>query len=1637
MNRRQISMALVIIMLLNIFQINLSPTSAASLYMSWNKNDTLDSMLQLVPNKAGDQEVLLELDVEAAGNYTLEYYLDNSRKTTVSIKQQYDRLVIGYNVEEKGTVAHPVQESITQDLIDLSFLEMDYSLAIPDWQFISNKTANPATGELEYTILKSAGSIYPGIAFNINGKKVIMRWDYQANKLYYLMTGYNKGTIMPVQYTNPASNVDNIKILKGLEGFTVTPTHLVDQAGVNVEVSPIPVPGGEIPGSRPGMKINFKQPKEIDLADWTYSGAADLSNLECVMELAGVGSSAYTDINLNLNNLAGTLPKAINELPNPLDNPGGVNYLYDVGSQTYTIYFVKDKDPLATPGEIIQWNNLEASKIYNINIDFQKVAGFADYEFTTYLPESKFGYTYMEYDLKRANMTEAYLDIKPFDVGSQDEVEYAVLYSKVEKVLDPEDDLWVRHYHSSELNEGNIFIPVPFKNGSSQDFYQVIVNFSGVDLKSQLLNYRAVDDLNIPPTTPRIEDVDRLYVVPSDDPTDTLPIKAQFDLEWTAPDNKVSMELDTIFENNDPDDRIYYELLVNEVPSHTTENPFQVIKVFEVKKEGGQYKLAVHEDLNALDPDPNMGPATTTLNYSEGYSSIEELFRMERISLCDDSGWTNVINTTAREDTNVYSVDSLGPAYNFEYPGVNYIRVRAITRIADKIGISYESIPYSLSLSALEYSVPVPEQLAYDPLITGEENTVGISLDWHTVEIEEYIEAMLTPVAKTLDGLYYGVYISEDSEKMLDLDIQDASDFNPVPPYILIEDNPRADITELDVTLSEDELDSLRDDEILYFDVKTDNPLDLNTLLTSNIEGLDKNTNYYIRIVTKAEVSDIADTYIKMSEPSTMLSVTTPSEPVPPDDSEVKPLSVEDLEVTFADDSLLSGRISWSYPDEITLAKDKYAFEIISIEDKALPNELKLSSIMLEDLMVEESLEDDHLEYWRVYVEDDVPILVKYNATTGDWDVQPQALLEIGDQSVAIIDPSNTPNRVYYYYVRTVNIKGQVIMSASPWQMDTLTTIPVKGPINLMTSFDSGHTYDPKIQSIIRFDAPIPDDAVIGTNYIMEIHVKGEEDADYSMTKYPATLLSEGTNAPTGYRRLYYRISNLKPGKAYNVKVRIEDRTIDMEILPDGSMAYPKSAFSERIIVRTEFDQGEYDKEVKFKEYLDYFDLKVKDFESGPYLILENTSTKNIIKYRDSYATGELLVNSNGTYTLYTENVKTNIIYLPAKFIETVNSKNITLLIEPNEHSLSIRPYALGKGITPAINEKVEEIKKVNASLLDYYVKVTVDCSTESSTILSKKPSSAIIDIKVEVIGSDVLEEDIDDLMLKELKSVISFRREALKSALAAQLLIGLDENKMLSITKDAIDSVKENYQFGANLVFVDKLETNSKTVTTLAKNMLLGIKPKSSDFGLQVYKKSGTSWVKLQSMYYGARYAVETTELTSYVLLPYEAGGGSIGGGYTNTEQDVINKYSLYEVFNSNELSNGSTTNVSKYRMLLAYAKILGMPTGSNETQYLKDKGINFSSTNMYAELTREEILYIYTQVYAVKNNIKLNNVKITNYNIIQDIDKVNANYKNTLLIGANMNMFKLNNGMLQPSSKVTIKEFIELLTRIETGLN
>jgi len=265
----------------------------------WNKNDIMDDKLNITENKAEEGKILLELDAEEFGHYELSYFLEDSRKTIIEFERVSNALNIVYRVEEQdGT-------KITKNLVNKYYMEMNYEKEVPIWETISDKTVSK--GNLEFTINETASNKYPGVAFKIEdgNKEVIIKWDYQTEKIYYLIVGYKSGNIMPVSFINSSGDIEETKILNGLEEFIIEPTHLEKNGTVNENKKLLVHPDGSEPGTSPGLKVSFKQPKEFNTSSWSYDVSTGLSNINAIVQLKDISSNSYLNLEFPLSNSSG------------------------------------------------------------------------------------------------------------------------------------------------------------------------------------------------------------------------------------------------------------------------------------------------------------------------------------------------------------------------------------------------------------------------------------------------------------------------------------------------------------------------------------------------------------------------------------------------------------------------------------------------------------------------------------------------------------------------------------------------------------------------------------------------------------------------------------------------------------------------------------------------------------------------------------------------------------------------------------------------------------------------------------------------------------------------------------------------------------------------------------------------------------------------------------------------------------------------------------------------------------------------------------------------------------------------------------------------------------------------------------
>jgi len=174
-HKKSILLTTVIALIISVIYIN-SQLTAANVLLQWFKLDTMDTNFDIVSNKAGDNDILLGLDVEDAGTYRLYYYLSDGQQTFIEFTQSYEQMDVAYHVRENDGSGGFTD--ITQDQVELSYLEINYNLTIPDWEFDGNKAVG-TSGGLEYSISRSAINKYYGIAFDVNNRRVLIKCDFQ------------------------------------------------------------------------------------------------------------------------------------------------------------------------------------------------------------------------------------------------------------------------------------------------------------------------------------------------------------------------------------------------------------------------------------------------------------------------------------------------------------------------------------------------------------------------------------------------------------------------------------------------------------------------------------------------------------------------------------------------------------------------------------------------------------------------------------------------------------------------------------------------------------------------------------------------------------------------------------------------------------------------------------------------------------------------------------------------------------------------------------------------------------------------------------------------------------------------------------------------------------------------------------------------------------------------------------------------------------------------------------------------------------------------------------------------------------------------------------------------------------------
>lgn len=1621
--KRKISSILIVIMLFNLaissnFNLGSNVVYGADkeLKIVWaRKYELTDQQLQPIrtENKYDRETALVDWDMSRDGKYVLKYHLTDDTLTEVVFNKTADEFDVTYRSDK-------VSEQDVSYIKDAEYIETDFSVTPPG----SIKGKVTTEGVIAFNNIKLM-SKNPRKSFEVNNINV--KFSYYNDVMYYSTNGLEEGNLTPfeIDYFNSIDkNEGNSKILilRSLEDFIAKPSHFDGNPLQEPDIIEI-VNDKSNPGTKPGITMSFKHPKvwNDEEKGFIVDDSAELKNSSVKIKLTdnseGTGyNSLTTNMLINLSKSNGAVGGDIVHSGTIEDKNANkdVQYTYDEDEKKYEIKIVQDNQDLnAINKQFLQWSALQSSRLYVTELTFEPT-DIGDIRTTEYIPESTYAYTYLEYNINRESAEDAHIEIKPY-AGLKDRTLYYKIYSHHNLGL-VDSELWLTYTHTigETPDQDNLVIPIKFDTGGY--YYKIKIEFDKKfenefqdnGIKSQTSKFTPNQEDVIAPPVPKILEIEsNVYQNIGNNIEEPSKIKTK--LTWEAP--SITVLEDLISKGN-----LYYEMMINK-DAMEINSKYIPIKIFEVYKESGYIKVKEVQDTHNSDKiTEGNGYDAESEGYRYGYNQNENKFCVENIILKNDDEWTKELNTTSKlEDIELgnYIYEMTPNDYEGikELPNVNFIKMRGINVNSDdgKGAVSKNSFIKSLSLSLSKREVPIISNLDYKglPFEAGNDFAM-LDIMWRSAEWTKFDEEI------EVENVYYDIYISQNKENLL----------NVVPSEIIpIQGNK---LSEVDLNSN---ISDIRDSKVIKFTKIGDKSLSNQKVI---VKGLDQNQIYYTYVVTRFEDKH-NNNFI--SKKSSVLSMTTNNKSNKPIEKDKSPLVPENFKVLemLSDTSI---KLIWDKNSEPIEQNETIGYELVKVANDTLSDD-EHNNKKLEDIIKERT---DDVQGFRVIFDESKSSykVYKYEKDKDQVEIVDHLEENKRDKTLILNDDKLSPNVIYYYYLRAIRVENSQIkydVLPSLWTALTYTTKPIARPINLKVDYTQKYHHDSQHELIVHFEVP---EYFVNSNFKPIIYMHSEDDNGFSDDKDYENYKQVGVEeegAQKGYKILYYKISgyieepDLKSGKSFSIKVCMEDRS--KGLLPNNK--YPRSGFSNRVIGRTEYDEGEYDRENKINNYMKYYENEAEKLLKNLYWTIDEDKKSLEVVYRSQNLQNELKSIPGNEFKLVTNDKKRLTYYISKDVLDTIVENNIKLIVSNDEMNITINSDTLNKSKTAEFRKFIEQVK-YQKEVINYYVVLSVDFIEADTKIKGTEPLGDMVRIKLDAQGSEMADFHLEALAIQKIEQLTERERPELETEIVRELNKDkIDEDDIIKLVDAKIHSIaKSQTRYIESLISENTHKVTKSTIYNLYEpieisNIIEGT------IGVQGYKKDGKIWEYQDTQMYGnlSTMYVDTTGEFVFAGKKLETNPlESIGNGYHIT--GIFEKYRLLDFYSTTELKY-LKQDTSKSDLIASSARIIGAPKGSDSVNFLVNNGIEVNRNNIYDSIKKDEAIYILVKVYGIKQDIDLDSIMISNYNEIKDMNSVNGKYKKEVLAGRALELIELDDGYFNPHNNMSIKEVLTIIGLME----
>lgn len=1635
--------------------------AASKFAFTWEQSRKISDIIEISNRTEADDELFLKWSYGTGvggsdtykGDYLLTYNLTDRERIEITINNESDKVAkIKYRIKKldaNGNIIGEREAPIKAYDENGSKLYWLYNSSSNGWfnETTGEKWKNSATNTsdgtnvIDSSIFAPTGieiemkrnetdGIGPDIsiekgstaAFKYDNKLIVMKFDDAGQNILFGIDSIERSKIyrFNISTGNQSEYMDIFKLAE----FEITP------------VGPLIIDKTQTPSAFPGEKPVSLQARIALPSIWDNTVSQYVYNEYLEGEYKGIEAVINLKSSKNGESIQINVPNmySINDIPN----------ISKTSSTKATIDTESIKIESAPNGKkyyTFKLNDLESSRLYttaNITMG-AKPNGTPTKEtklktIVCNLAKGDNAYTYIEYDSETQGSGARVLKIKPYNVNGS----YYIYKKSLDSSIKQPDNLIARYDYT-----GQEIIEIPVSN-EGNDYYLVEFVYELGTIDSQKLR----DDPDKTPylVTPQIE-VKDYKIITENITVDGVPTqnkKLNLQLSWSGGNQTT---FDSLVHG---DNKVVYTF--SKTPFSPRESKYADFLMLQV---GSDYQLV--KKANAEGD-----------NWETAKILKSSYFR--KVNTLADGTETFELIFTVDLEFELFSEDSLEnrdePSKIFYYPSVYYLKMNGgYKNILGIDKVTADCNPVNITLDKNAYIVlPPPQNIAVNNIksqsfrmnwATVAENVYGDYIKANDYTLQEKngagVNIFLTQqnVLNEADTQKQLEYFDKDNENLVTIDFKDVLSSTTAEVITLDFSQPTAMINGRPL------MDYLRNNKMIKI-INVPQLEGLNIQVVQ-IDGIDKNTIYYTALQTVLNVISNVDGTEKQVFSDTIsqiLTFTTKKDDdlEPPKPSEISPEAPTDFRKDTEVEQLPTIiTLTWTDvkdPESIDDIKVKKEYEIIRVDkrldDTLLSKRNSFDSFWANDLKVGEKVG------WQTLSSQTQPKnLLIYNNTDFVLDETKTDGKYIYNNTkvpkLQFVDKTPMPNRLYYYYIRTVRMAestdGVYTEAAwSSWQPVSVTTSPVQSPTDLKIDRTKKYfDYEPKSEIVINFFAPIPAGttmAQIAALYPLEysIMMDGGEWKTVNMDVTNSSLFKTGDEKKEGYQQFVYKITGLDASKGYTIRVRMNSR---INPITDPIPLYDVSLYSNSVSFRTDMDQEEYDDEENLKKWLKLFDDEVLALSTKAYWLFTNSSNSYEAIYRTKTFDGELQKATSGAYQFETNNQSKQTYYIPAGAINLSDSSNIGFRAVKDDMEVLIRPSSFDSSVSEAVMTVVNKIKEGDSK--DYYIKISLDWNKTNESINNTNPLTETVQIRISVVGSRETEKTLDakfvDLFNKATansETVEARIRNRLKEDLKAEIKAGADDKELYKLVMDAVGDVYKDLIGDIE----DEFDSNTRSehsIDSLGENMLITATVNSQST-VAAYRKNNTTWETITTRDYGGKKGFETKLIGIFVFAGKILNIPDISGvTNSNDVKELIAKYGLDDYFGKDIIDTNKI--VTKYMVAGSIARMAGASQGQNELEFLKSKGINITSGKLYNPIANQEALYLLMSLYEIKTGTKISTVRITNYNIIPDISNADESYKKSLQVAAQLGIWT--DASIGVKDTITVKNLLEYLGNLSKKIN